>query len=110
MTNAGNLGLSIDGFRRVADGGIATMLSASVNAIDSIAKKNGVELNQCALSISKLSLDFAGALAAGATTATGIGAAVGAVLTVMQIYAVGTDAYSLGLYCIDPAIAAASSK
>jgi hypothetical protein len=109
MSNANDLGLSGAGFERVADGGLATMLSASVVVIDAIAKKNGVTLNQCALSISKLSLDFAGTLAAGgatvATAPTGVGAAVGAVLTVMQIYAVGTDAYSLGVYCIDPAIA-----
>ena len=114
MTNAEDLGLSFDGFRRIADGGVATMLSASVSMIDSIAKKNGVTLNPCALSISKLSLDFAGGLAAGgaavALSFTGVGAAVASVLTVMQIYAAGSDAYSLGVYCIDPVIAAARSN
>jgi hypothetical protein len=100
--NAGNLGLSTDGFLLVRDTNVAASLSASIDILSSIAASHGVELNPCALSISKVSLDFAGALGGTATSYTG----VGAVIALMSIIAMASDSYSLGTACIDPAIAA----
>lgn len=97
LSNGAKMGLSsaADGFRNVRATGAATVLSASVDVFENLAKKRGIELNDCALSVTKVSLDAAGVAGGGLTFETGIGAVVG----VMSFLALGKDARNLSAQC-----------
>jgi hypothetical protein len=98
MKNAKDMNLPTTGFVKARAAGFATIFAASVDIFESIAKQNGIELNECALSICKVSLDIAAAGAGAVTIASG----VGALLLLMSVYATGTDAYTVGVTCINP--------
>jgi hypothetical protein len=62
-----------NGFRSYGIGGGGKIISAFVNQFAAYAEKNGIELNQCALSITKVALDIGTAGAGAVTSVTGAG-------------------------------------
>ena len=100
LDRAAQIGISTDAAANVRGGGVGTVLSGIVDVMEVMAERNGLELNPCAIAITKVSLDGAGMLAGGVTAETG----VGLVLAAMSFYSLGTDSYSLGKACISPVL------
>src|SRR5580698_5087411 len=98
LDRAATIGISTDAAANVRGGGAGTVLSGIVDVMEVMAERNGLEVNPCAIAITKVSLAGAGMLAGGVTAETG----VGLVLAAMSFYSLGTDSYSLGKACIAP--------
>ena len=98
LNNASEMGLTsaVNGLRSVRGGAAAAVLSVFVDRFASYARAQGIELNDCSLSIAKVSLDFAGAMVGGATAFTGWGL----VLTGFSVLAMFNDSYELGKSCL----------
>jgi hypothetical protein len=94
LNNGAALGLTsaASGFSTIRAGAAGTALTGFVDIFEGIAKSYGIELNDCALSVTKVTLDFVGVMAAG----TGIGLVVAG----MAVLSVGKDSYALGQACI----------
>lgn len=92
-----NLSRATGDFRDFRAVGFASVFSVSLETFEFIAKKNGIELNECALAISKTSLDIASAGVGAVTIESGLGA----VLLLSSIYSTATDSYTVGTACFD---------
>lgn len=68
-----------------------------IDRLASIAKQNGIALDECSLSITKVALDLAGAGAGAVTSVSGIGIP----LLFLSVVATFNDSYSLGKACFD---------
>jgi len=66
-----------------------------VDRLASIAKQNGIELNECALSVTKVALDIAGAGTGAVTSVSGIGIP----LLFLSVVATFNDSNGLGKAC-----------
>lgn len=98
LSNAHELGLTsaVHGLRDVRAGGAATVLSVFVDRFASYARAQGIELNECSLSVAKVSLDFGGAMVGGATALSGWGL----VLAGFSVLSMFDDSYQLGKACL----------
>jgi hypothetical protein len=98
LTNATQMGLTsaANGLRDVRAGGTAAVLSVFVDRFASYARAQGIELNECSLSVTKISLDFAGAMVGGATALSGWGL----VLAGFSVLSMFDDSYELGKACL----------
>ena len=85
------------GFSNVRWGGGAGVLSGLVAVMEVVAQKNNVELNPCAMSIAKVSLDLAGMAAGGATAETGFGTVLFVMSTVSTLVDLGGLSQSCGV-------------
>lgn len=98
LNNATMMGASSDiliGFQDARLAGGAGVLSALVSVMEIVAQRNHVELNECALSVAKVSLDLVGALSGGITVEFG----VGGVMAAMSIVAGVSDTIQLATSC-----------
>ncbi len=66
-----------------------------VDRLTTIAKQNGIELNECSLSVMKVALDIAGAGTGAVTAVSGIGIP----LLFLSVVATFNDSYGLGKAC-----------
>ena len=99
MNNAQEYGMSseilLQGFQDVRLVGAAGVLSGLVTLLDVVAKAHHVALNECMMSVSKVSLDAAGIAGGGLSAETGFGA----VLAAMSVLAFANDAKDLRNNC-----------
>jgi hypothetical protein len=98
ITDATAMGASSEVLSGLSDArlaGGAGILSALVSVMEIVAKDNHIELNECALSVAKVSLDLIGLVSGGITVEFGIGG----VLTAMSIVAGVTDTIQLASSC-----------
>lgn len=75
-------------------GGVS-VVAPFIDRLAAIAKQNGIELNECSLSVTKVALDCAGAGAGALTSVSGIGIP----LLFLSVVATFNDSYSLGKAC-----------
>jgi hypothetical protein len=68
-------------------------LAAFVDVFEAVAKYEGIPLNECAMAVAKVALDFAGVLAG--TTGAGL------LLSALAVLSVGKDSYDLGVACFN---------
>jgi hypothetical protein len=75
-------------------GGVG-VVAPFIDRFAAIAKECGVELNECALSVTKVALDIAGAGVGAVTSVEGIGIPI----LFLSVIATFNDSYSLGKAC-----------
>jgi hypothetical protein len=73
----------------------ASVVAPFLDRFAGIAKQNGIQLNECALSVTKVALDIAGA-GAGAVSSVGL---VGIPLLFLSVAATFNDSYGLAKAC-----------
>jgi hypothetical protein len=98
IRNAAEMGASdkvLTGLSSARFAGLAGVLSGLVSVMQYEADKHKVPLNECALSISKVSLDLAGVISGGLAFETGFGA----VLALMSAVSLGDDFWELPKAC-----------
>lgn len=88
---------AVSGLRSYTVGGSAKILQVIVDRYSSIAKNQGIELNECALNITKVSLDIATAGTGAVTAVTGWGA----VVAVVGVVSTFRDSQSLARACFN---------
>ena len=94
--NRGNaVGVDTSGFVSYGESGGAAVLGVFVDRFNSYAQNQGIELNQCAISVAKVSLDIA---AAGTGTVSSL-TVFGAVLFGLALIATVNDSHSLAQAC-----------
>ena len=98
LNNAEQMGLrsATIGLRNVRAGGSAAVLSVFVDRFAAYARAQGIEVNECSLALTKVSLDFAGAMVGGATALAGWGL----VLAGFSLLSMFNDSYELGKACL----------
>jgi hypothetical protein len=72
-----------------------SVVSPFIDRMAAIAKQNGIELNECSLSVTKVALDIAGAGTGAVTSVTGIGIP----LLALSVIATFNDSYGLAKAC-----------
>lgn len=72
-----------------------SVVAPFVDRLTSIAKQNGIVLNECSLSVTKVALDLAGAGTGAVTSVSGIGIP----LLFLSVVATFNDSYGLGRAC-----------
>jgi len=77
-------------------GGMAGILNVFVDHFKALAEHNGIELNECSLSIAKVCLDIASAGVGALSSVTG----VGLVWLGLSVIATFQDSYELGQVCL----------
>ena len=83
--------------RNIRAGGSAAVLSVFVDRFAAYARAQGIEVNECSLALTKVSLDFSGAMVEGATALAGWGL----VLAGFSLLSVFNDSYELGKACLE---------
>jgi len=73
-----------------------SVVAPFVDRLATIAKQNGIELNECSLGVTKVALDIAGAGTGAVTSVSGIGIP----LLFLSVVATFNDSYSLGKACL----------
>jgi len=98
LNNAEEIGLKSATLplRNIRAGGSAAVLSVFVDRFAAYARAQGIELNECSFAVSKVSLDFAGAMVGGATAVAGWGL----VLASFSLLSMFNDSYELGKACL----------
>jgi hypothetical protein len=99
LQNARALGLTSaeTGFRNFRGSGAADVLSVFVDRFEALAKRQGIELNECSLAVTKVALSVATAGAGALTSLTPMGwvlLGIGTVSTFKESYALGIACFS----------------
>lgn len=83
---------TVKNFRLSAGAGLAAPI---IDRLATIAKLNGIELNECSLGVTKVALDIAGAGTGAVTAVEGVGIP----LLVLSVIATFNDSYGLAKAC-----------
>jgi len=90
-----NLAKSAGALKDYRLSGGVSVAAPIVDRLATIAKQNGIELNECSLGVAKVALDIAGAGAGAVTSVSGIGIP----LLFLSVAATFNDSYSLAKAC-----------